>query len=107
MSSENHVDAIMAILQSVQDQANTLQGHIDNLNNVHEQYKSSITDAEHTPNPEAEQKIQQIKDTIVTKTEHLENLMSSAFDPTKIQQRLNNIQKLNSRMEYYKNKSGK
>lgn len=103
MNSNNHIEKLLSNINSLSETISDLQGQVDNLHNTHQEYTNNISENMSNPSEEVESHINNIKNTVISRSNHLQDIINNSLHPSVIQQRIDNINKLEERKQFWAN----
>jgi len=106
MSAEKQVQLLMSNISSLEDSLNELQNHTNNLYDASKINVASELNPNAEPHPDFLSQLEGIKSHIMDKSEHLENVISTALNPEQIQRKVDLMMKVQNRMNYH-NRGGR
>jgi hypothetical protein len=101
MDANTHIDLLFSTINSLGDSLSGLQSTISDLHsqiNLHD-----VSNDNQQIDANTASKLETIKSNISQRSTHVENLISTALDPNQIQKKIEMINMIQGRINYYKN----
>ena len=103
MDANTSIDKLINSINSFQDHIDNLQNSADSLNEIHQSFSDNVGDE--NIHPDIKNKISDIQNHVISRSKHLEDLVSNVLNPDIIQKKIQNIQKLQDRKNYWINRN--
>lgn len=104
MDANTHIEKILSSINSLGETILSLQDHVDSLHVMHQNFNEGSTSYGEGTHTELQSKIESIKSNIIDRSLHVENLASNVLHPERIQQKMDNLKKIQERNDYWKNR---